>query len=106
MAAQGYLGSGGAPHVRWVQTIFTSGWSNVAVCVSVILALLFLSTRMPPADVTDFGQPKSIIQRTMSYMWIHMSPTMPFPYSMKARQVRGCTSLLYGRIGAGPVHMS
>ena len=31
---------------------------------------------------------------------------MPLPYSMKARQLRGCTSELYGRIGAGPVHIS
>ena len=35
-----------------------------------------------------------------------MSPTMPLPYSMKARQLRGWTSWLYGRIGAGPVHIS
>ena len=52
------------------------------------------------------GMPRSIIQRTMSSMCTHMSPTMPLPYSMNARQLRGCTSLLYGRIGAGPVHIS
>ena len=51
----------------------------------------------------DLGMPRSIIQRTMSSMWMHMSPTMPLPYSMNARQPRGWTSLLYGRKGAGPV---
>ena len=40
------------------------------------------------------GQPRSSIQRTMSSMWMHMSPTMPLPYSMKARQRRGWTSVL------------
>ena len=80
--------------------------SNVAVCVSEMFALLFLSTRMPPEESTDLGQPRPSIQRTMSSMWTHMSPTIPLPYSMNARQERGWTSLLYGRIGAGPVHIS
>ena len=31
---------------------------------------------------------------------------MPLPYSVNARHDRGWTSLLYGRIGAGPVHIS
>ena len=40
------------------------------------------------------GMPRSSIQRTMSSMWTHMSPTMPLPYSMNARQLRGWTSEL------------
>jgi hypothetical protein len=46
------------------------------------------------------------IQRIMSSMWMHMSPMIPLPYSINARHRRGCTSELYGRIGAGPVHIS
>jgi hypothetical protein len=42
----------------------------------------------------------------MSSICTHMSPTIPFPYSMNARHRRGCTHWLYGRIGAGPVHIS
>src|SRR5207249_1211780 len=68
--------------------------------------LAALSTRMPPDELTRAGIPKSNIQRTMSSMWTHISPMMPLPYSMKARQRRGCTRSLYGRIGAGPVHIS
>ena len=52
------------------------------------------------------GIGRSIIQRTMSSMCTHMSPMMPLPYSMNARQPRGCVSALNGRIGAGPVHIS
>src|SRR5436190_13216945 len=105
-AAQGYFGSGDWPQVRCCQTTDRSPNSNDAVCVSVMLALLFLSTRMPPEETTRLGQPSPTIQRTMSSMWMHMSPTIPLPYSMKARQLRGWTSLLYGRNGAGPVHIS
>ena len=71
-----------------------------------MFALLSLSTRMPPAELMRVGMPRSSIQRTMSSMCTHMSPMMPLPYSMNARQLRGCTSWLYGRIGAGPVHIS
>ena len=71
-----------------------------------MFALLSLSTRMPPVEAIRFGQPRPSIQRTMSSMWMHMSPTMPLPYSMNARQPRGWTIGLYGRIGAGPVHIS
>ena len=53
-----------------------------------------LVEKMPPVEETRSGQPRSIIQRTMSSMCTHMSPTMPLPYSMKARQLRGWTSLL------------
>ena len=74
--------------------------------VSEMLALLALSTKMPPAEETAFGQPRPSIQRTMSSMCTHMSPTIPLPYSMNARQVRGWTIRLYGRRGAGPVHIS
>ena len=35
------------------------------------------------------GQPSSSIQRVMSNMWMHMSPMMPLPYSMNARQLLG-----------------
>ena len=49
-------------------------------------------TRMPPAEEMRFGQPRSSIQRTMSSMWMHMSPTMPLPYSMNARHQRRCGS--------------
>src|SRR4051794_41921333 len=69
-------------------------------------------TRMPPADSTRFGQPRSSIQRTMSSMWMHISPMMPLPYSMNARHQRRCGSGSfqafgfgggsYGRRGAGP----
>src|SRR3954467_5022261 len=106
MAAHGYLGSGASPQVRCCHTTCRSPKSKVAVCVSEMFALLFLSTRIPPDELTDFGAPRSSIQRTVSSMWMHMSPIIPLPYSMKLRQLRGCTSLLYGRIGAGPVHMS
>jgi hypothetical protein len=61
---------------------------------------------MPPQEVMVLGQPRSSIQRTMSSMWTHMSPTMPLPYSVKARQPRGWLILQKGRIGAGPVHIS
>ena len=61
---------------------------------------------MPPVELIRFGQPRPSIQRTMSSMWMHMSPTMPLPYSMNARQPRGWAIGLYGRIGAGPVHIS
>ena len=92
--------------VRWVQWTSRSGNSNIAVCVSVMFALLALSTKMPPLDVMRDGIGRSIIQRTMSSMCTHMSPMMTLPYSMNARQPRGCVSLLNGRIGAGPVHAS
>ena len=59
-----------------------------------MFALLALSIKMPPVDATRFGQPRSSIQRVISNMWMHISPTMPLPYSMNARQLRGCTSLL------------
>ena len=49
---------------------------------------------MPPLELTETGHPRSIIQRTMSSMWMHMSPTMPFPYSENARHPRGWTILL------------
>ena len=72
--------------------------------MSVMLALLSASTRMPPVELTRRGQPRSSIQRTMSSMWMHMSPMMPLPYSMKARQLRGWTEAVVGphRRGAGP----
>src|SRR5262249_16053801 len=82
------------------------GYSNVAVCVSVMLALLDFWTKMPPDEETRCGQPRPSIQRVMWNMWMHMSPTMPLPYSMNARQLRGWTSLLYGRMGAARGHMS
>ena len=59
-----------------------------------MLARLALSTKMPPLELTELGHPRSIIQRTMSSMWMHMSPTMPFPYSENARHPRGWTILL------------
>ena len=77
--------------MRCCQTTFRSPKSNVAVWVSGMFALLALSTRMPPVELIRFGQPRSSIQRTMSSMWMHMSPTMPLPYSMNARQPRGWT---------------
>ena len=40
------------PQVRCCQTTFRSPKSKVAVCVSVMFALLFLSTRMPPVEAT------------------------------------------------------
>src|SRR5262249_21573665 len=66
---------------------------------------------MPPVDAIDLGQSRARIQRTMSSMWIAMSPVMPLPYSMNARHQRRCGSGAprslysggaYGRIGAGP----
>ena len=71
-----------------------------------MLALASFSTRIPPEELIRAGQPSSSIQRTMSSMWMHMSPMMPLPYSMNARHPRGWTIALYGRIGAGPVHIS
>src|SRR5271154_3582480 len=106
VAAHGYFGSGELPQVRCCQTIGKSANSNVADWVSEILALLFFSTRMPPVEETFLGQPRPSIQRVISSMWMHMSPTMPLPYSMNDRQRRGWTSSLYGRSGAGPVHIS
>src|SRR6516164_8579166 len=105
-AAHGYLGSGVSPQVRCCQTTWRSPKSNVADCVSEISALLFFSTRIPPEEEIVFGQPRSSIHRTMSSMWMHMSPIMPLPYRIKARHERGWQSLLYGRISAGPVHIS
>src|SRR5215212_6558850 len=101
VAPHGYSGSAAAPYVRWFHTTGNSGKSNVAVWVSEMFDLLSFCTRMPPVELTLVGQPRSNIQRTMSSMWIHMSPTMPLPYSVNARHDRGWTSLLYGRIGAG-----
>ena len=42
--------------------------TDVAVCVSEILARLFLSTQMPPVDEMRLGHPRSINQRTISNM--------------------------------------
>ena len=39
-------------------------------------------------------------------MWMHMSPTIPLPYSQKFRHVSGWYIGLNGFIGAGPVHIS
>jgi hypothetical protein len=64
------------------------------------------STKMPPALLIRRGAPRSSIHRTMSSMWMPMSPMVPLPYSMNARQFRGWMSSLYGRIGAGPVQSS
>ena len=43
---------------------------------------------MPPVEKTRFGQPNPSIQRTVSSMWTHISPTMPLPYSMNVRHQR------------------
>jgi hypothetical protein len=83
-----------------------SGKSNVAAWVSEMFAFASFWTTIPPVELTDRGQPRFSIQRAVSSMWMHMSPTMPFEYSLNARHRRGWTSLLYGRIGAGPVHIS
>src|SRR3954454_11537804 len=96
--------AGASPQVRWFQTTGMPSKSNTHDWVSVVLALLFLSTRMPPDELIRVGQPRPSIHRVMSSMWTHMSPTMQLQYSMNARQDRGWTSLLYGRMGAGPVH--
>ena len=40
-------------------------------------------------------------QRTMSNMWMPMSPMVPLPYSMNARQLRWISGL-YGHHGSGP----
>src|SRR5687768_8230998 len=106
--AQGYCGSGAVPQVRCDQVTVISGSANwnVAVCVSVMLALVSFSTKTPPEDSMRVGQPRFSIQRTASSMWTHMSPTMPLLYSQKPRHERGWTIALYGRIGAGPVHIS
>ena len=61
-----------------------------------MFALLFLSTRMPPEELMRAGMPRSIIQRTMSSMCTHMSPTMPLPYSLNARQLRGMHERVVG----------
>ncbi len=66
----------------------------MAVWVSVMLALASLCTRIPPDELIRVGMPSSSIQRTMSSMWTHMSPTIPLLYSMNARQPRGCTMVL------------
>src|SRR5262249_7505045 len=106
VAPQGYFGSGESPQVRCCQTTDRSPKSNVAVWVSVVFALPPLSTRMPPVEPTRFGQPRPSTQRTISSMWLHMSPTITLEYPRTARQPRGWTNWLYGLIGAGPVHIS
>src|SRR5215210_7307285 len=70
-------------------------------------------TRMPPDELTRLGQPRSSIHRTMSSMWMHMSPTIPLPYSLNVRHQRRCGSgalprslyggASYGRRGAAPL---
>ena len=52
-----------------------------------------------------FGHPRPMNQRTMSNMWIPMSPMVPLPYSMNCRQLRWISGL-YGSIGAGPTQNS
>src|SRR3954449_7643679 len=106
VAPQGYFGSGDGPQVRCCQTTERPSKSNVAVWVSGMLAFAPGSIRMPPDEEILLGQPRPSIQRTMSSMWTHMSPTIPLLYSVNDRQRRGCTSSLYGRMGAGPVHIS
>ncbi len=81
-----------------------------------MLDLPSFCTKMPPEEWICFGQPRPIIQRTVSYMWMHMSPTMPLLYSLNVRHHRRCGSgslpyrscggASYGRMGAGPVHIS
>src|SRR5947209_5034545 len=88
--AHGYLGSGGLPHERCVQTTFRPGYSNVAICVSEMFDLPSFCTRMPPSDEIRVGQRRSSIQRTVSSMWMHMSPMMPLPYSVNVRHQRRC----------------
>src|SRR5947207_402427 len=106
IADQGYLGSGEVPQVRCCQTTLKSGYSKVATCVSLMFDLPPFWTKMPPFEETLFGQERPSIQRTVSSIWTHISPTMPLPYSMNVRHQRTCGSLSYGRSGAGPVHIS
>ena len=62
---------------------------KVATCVSLMSDLPFLSTKIPPSrGLTRFGQPRPSIQRVVSNMCTHISPTMPLPYSMKVRHHR------------------
>ena len=83
-----------------------SSYSKIADCVSVMFDLPDRCTWMPPSELMRVGQPRSSIQRAVSSMWTHMSPTMPLPYSMNARHQRLCGIMSYGRSGAGPVHIS
>ena len=48
----------------------------------------------PPVLLMRFGIPSPSIQRTMSNMWMHRSPSMPLPYAMNERQPRGWTTSL------------
>ena len=82
----GYFGSGGWPQVRCCQTTFRSPIVEGRRLRVGDVRLAALSIRMPPVEETRLGQPRPSIQRTMSNMWMPMSPTMPLPYSMNARQ--------------------
>ena len=43
-----------------------------------------------PADMTRLGHPRWSIQRTVSSICTHISPTMPLPYSVNVRHHRLC----------------
>ena len=77
--------------VEYARTFFRSVWANAmnAAASAVSMPTVDTTIRMPPVDDTRLGYPRASIQRTMSSMWMHISPTMPFPYSMNARQLRG-----------------
>src|SRR5690606_29553362 len=105
MKAHGYSGSAGVPQVRCCHTQLSSSYSKVAVCVSAMLDLPPFWTYIPPEALIRLGQPRSNIQRTVSNMWMHMSPVMPLPYSIIALQPR-CGRPVKGSNGAGPDHIS
>ena len=76
--------------------------SNMAVwVVGDVVGLPPLRTRSPPNEEILFGQPSSMNQRTMSNMWMPMSPVVPLPYSMKLRQLRWISGRRASS-GAGP----
>src|SRR5262245_23736343 len=104
--AHGYSGSGGVPHVRCCHTIFRSSYSKVAVCVSVMFDFPSFCTKIPPVEEIRLGQPRLIIQRAVSNICTHISPTIPLPYSMNVLHQRTCGIPSYGLSGAGPVHIS
>src|SRR6266567_1123904 len=83
--AHGYFGSGGPPQERCCQLTVRLSYSKVADWVSEIFDLPPLSTKIPPVELTRLGHPSPSIQRVVSSMWTHMSPTMPLPYSVNVR---------------------
>ena len=91
--APGILGVAGSPQVRCSRRRQV-GELEVARLGVGDVRLARPVDQEPPVERCAGAAAAPSIRRTMSSMWMHMSPMMPLPYSMNARQLPGCVRAL------------